>query len=138
MLKKNVSLNGIPRVLVVDAEEKLVNVIREQLGLTGTKVGCGQGQCGACSVILDGKVVRSCVTSMRRVPDGARLTTVEGVGTPDDLHPIQQALVHHGAAQCGFCMPGFVVSAKAMLDDNAQPSRQGPDLVRRASQRLSL
>ncbi len=124
MLKKNVSLNGIPRVLVVDAEEKLVNVIREQLGLTGTKVGCGQGQCGACSVILDGKVVRSCVTSMRRVPDGARLTTVEGVGTPDDLHPIQQALIHHGAAQCGFCMPGFVVSTKALLDDSADPSRQ--------------
>ena len=86
------------------------------LALTGTKVGCGQGQCGCCNVILDDKLVRSCVTKMAKVPDGAVITTIEGVGTPDNLHPLQLAWIVHGGAQCGFCTPGFIVSSKALLD----------------------
>ena len=82
--------------------------------LTGTKVGCGKGECGACSVILDGKVVRSCITKMKRVPDEAEIITIEGVGDQNHLHPLQLAWMIHGAAQCGFCTPGFIVSAKAI------------------------
>jgi aldehyde oxidoreductase len=124
MIKKTLYLNGVPCILVVSPDESLANVLREQLHMTGTKIGCGQGQCGCCSVILDGKLVRSCVTKMRRVPDEACVTTVEGIGSPDNLHPVQLALVAHGAPQCGFCMPGIVVSAKAFLDENANPTRQ--------------
>ncbi|NLV97840.1 MAG: 2Fe-2S iron-sulfur cluster binding domain-containing protein, partial [Desulfovibrionales bacterium] len=88
MIKKQIVVNGIARNLVVDAEETLANVIRESLGLTGTKVGCGEGQCGACSVIMDGKVIRSCATKMKRVPDGAEIITIEGIGTPANPHPL--------------------------------------------------
>ncbi len=123
MLKRNLYVNGIQTTVLVHPGDSLADVLRSQLGLTGTKIGCGQGQCGACSVILDGKLVRSCVTSMRRVPDEASVTTVEGIGSPIDPHPIQLALVAHGAAQCGFCMPGFVVSIKALLDQSPSPSR---------------
>jgi aldehyde oxidoreductase len=123
MIKKSMNLNGVSRVLIVDPETSLADVLREQLLLTGTKVGCGKGQCGACSVILDGKLVRSCVTKMKRVPDGAWVTTIEGLGTPDKLHPLQLAWAVHGGAQCGFCSPGFIVSAKALLDENPKPTR---------------
>jgi aldehyde oxidoreductase len=124
MEKKVLNINGVPRTIIVNPEASLADVIRAQLGLTGTKVGCGMAQCGACSVIMDGKLVRSCVTKMKKVEEGADITTVEGIGTPGNLHPIQAALVAHGAPQCGFCMPGFVVSAKALLDGNAKPSRE--------------
>ena len=124
MEKKQFVVNGIPYTLIVDPEASLSTVLREQLGLTGVKVGCGTGQCGACSVILDGKVVRSCITKMKRVTNGAEITTVEGIGKPDAMHIIQQAFVVHGAAQCGFCSPGFVVSAKALLDANPNPTRE--------------
>ncbi len=124
MEKKVLNINGVPRTIIVNPEASLADVLRAQLGLTGTKVGCGMAQCGACSVIMDGKLVRSCVTKMKKVEEGADITTVEGIGTPDNLHPIQAALVAHGAPQCGFCMPGFVVSAKALLDGNAKPSRE--------------
>ena len=123
MIKKQIVVNGIARKLVVDAEETLVNVLRKSLGLTGTKVGCGEGQCGACSVIMDGKVVRACATKMKRVDDGANITTVEGIGTPANPHPLQLAWMLHGAAQCGFCSPGFIVSAKGLLDVNPKPTR---------------
>lgn len=123
MIKKQIVVNGIARNLVVDAEETLVNVLRKSLGLTGTKVGCGEGQCGACSVIMDGKVVRACATKMKRVDDGANITTIEGIGTPANPHPLQLAWMLHGAAQCGFCSPGFIVSAKGLLDTNPKPSR---------------
>ncbi|MBE1426652.1 aldehyde oxidoreductase [Desulfomicrobium macestii] len=123
MIKKQIVVNGIPRNLVVDAEETLVNVIRKSIGLTGTKVGCNEGQCGACSVIMDGKVVRSCATKMKRVNDGAEITTIEGIGTPANPHPLQLAWMLHGAAQCGFCSPGFIVSAKGLLDTNPSPTR---------------
>ena len=101
----------------------LVDVLRDQLQITSVKVGCGKGQCGACSVILDGKVIRACIVKMSRVDDNAAVTTLEGVGTPSNLHPLQQSWIYHGAAQCGFCTPGFIVSAKALLDANPNPSR---------------
>ncbi len=124
MLKKKVTVNGIPRTLIVDPKATLADVLREQLGLMGTKVGCGTGHCGACNVIVDGKLVLSCSTKMSKVADEAKITTVEGIGQPGNLHPIQLALVAAGAAQCGFCMPGFVVSTKVLLDQNPSPTRE--------------
>ena len=124
MIKKTIVVNGVARNLVVDAEDTLADVIRRSLGLTGTKVGCGEGQCGACSVLMDGKVVRSCATRMKRVEDGANITTIEGIGTPASPHPLQLSWMLHGAAQCGFCSPGFIVSAKGLLDSNPRPTRE--------------
>ena len=124
MLQKRFYVNGIERNLIVNASAPLSTVIREQLHLTGTKVGCGQGHCGACNVILDGKLVRSCVLKMDRVPDGARVLTIEGVGTPECPHPLQTAWIYHGGAQCGFCSPGFIVSAYALLQQNPSPTRE--------------
>jgi aldehyde oxidoreductase len=124
MIKKVINVNGIGRTIIIDPDVSLANVLREQLGFTGTKIGCDTGQCGACSVIMDGKVIRSCITKMKRVPDDANITTIEGIGTPDNLHPLQLAFAVHGAAQCGFCTSGFIVSAKAMLDQNSDPNRE--------------
>jgi aldehyde oxidoreductase len=124
MLKKAIDINGGKMTLIVDPEATLAEVLRGQLGLTGTKVGCGSGQCGSCNVIMDGKLIKSCLTKMKKVPDWARITTIEGLGTPDNLHPIQLSWTVHGAAQCGFCAPGFIVSAKALLDRNNNPSRE--------------
>lgn len=124
MIKKMFVLNGIATSVVVDAEETLANVIRSNLGMTGTKVGCGQAQCGACSVLVDGKVIRSCATKMKRLNDNAEVITIEGIGTPNNLHPIQMAWIAHGGAQCGFCSPGFIVSAKGLLDSNPHPTRE--------------
>lgn len=123
MIKKMISINGVNRMVIASADDSLANVLRSSLGLTGTKIGCGQAQCGCCNVIMDDKLVRSCVTKMARVPEGARVVTVEGVGTPDCLHPVQLAWIVHGGAQCGFCTPGFIVSAKALLDHNPAPTR---------------
>jgi aldehyde oxidoreductase len=124
MLNKSLVINGVTKTLIVDPETSLGDVLRKQLLLTGTKVSCNDGHCGACSVIVNGKLALACVTKMSRVPDGAAITTVEGIGTPEKLHPIQIALVVHGAPQCGFCMPGMVVSAKALLDSNPNPTRE--------------
>ena len=123
MISRTVQINGSPKTLIAPADTPLATILRDQLGLTGTKVGCNQGQCGACSVILNGKVVRSCITKLSRIDDGAQITTVEGIGTPDHLHPLQLAWIAHGGAQCGFCTPGFIVSAKALLDENPDPTR---------------
>jgi len=124
MLKKTLKINGINRIVVAASDASLADLLREQLGLTGTKVGCGEGQCGACNVILDGKLVRSCVTKMAKVADGASITTIEGIGTPENLHPLQLAWTVHGGAQCGFCSPGFIVSSKALLDETPDPTRE--------------
>jgi aldehyde oxidoreductase len=124
MQKKVIQINGVSRTLIVDPESALSDVLRQQLGLTGTKVGCGSGHCGACSVIVDGKLVMSCALKMKKIADYAVITTIEGIGTPQKLHPIQLALVLHGAPQCGFCMSGFVVSSKVLLDQNPNPTRQ--------------
>jgi aldehyde oxidoreductase len=123
MISRTVQINGSPKTLIAPADTPLATILRDQLGLTGTKVGCNQGQCGACSVILNGKVVRSCITKLSRIDDGAQITTIEGIGTPDHLHPLQLAWIAHGGAQCGFCTPGFIVSAKALLDENPDPTR---------------
>lgn len=123
MRKIALSVNGLPKTLIVDPEATLMDVLRKQLLLTGTKDGCEDGHCGACAVLVDGKYTLACITKMSRISDGANVLTVEGIGTPDHLHPIQKAFILYGAAQCGFCSPGFVVSAKALLDANPAPTR---------------
>ena len=115
MLKRTLIINGVKTTLVTDAEEKLSDVLRKQLGLTGTKVGCNSGECGTCTVIYNGKVVRSCILKMKKIADNDELITIEGVGTKDKLHPLQVSWMVHGAAQCGYCTPGFIVSAKGCL-----------------------
>ncbi|NTV90663.1 MAG: 2Fe-2S iron-sulfur cluster binding domain-containing protein, partial [Clostridiales bacterium] len=117
------NINGVDRMMICDPEkDTLANVIR-RLGLTGTKVGCGTGQCGACSLLLDGEVVRSCVKKIKNIPDYSKIITIEGIGAPGNLHPLQQAFITYGGVQCGFCSPGFIVSAYALLEKNANPTR---------------
>lgn len=123
MKKRSLVVNGSPVTILVEDGVTLVEVIRKQLGLTGTKVGCRLNQCGVCNVIVDGKVVRSCVLKMDKVPDGAEITTIEGIGTVEDPHPLQLAWARYGAAQCGFCTPGFIISAYALLLENPSPTR---------------
>ena len=123
MIRKILIVNGFEKAVVADPEATLANVLRENLFLTGTKVGCGKGECGVCSVILNGRLVRSCITKMKKVPDAARVTTIEGLGTPEHLRPIQAAWVKYKGAQCGFCSPGLLVSAKALLDQTPSASR---------------
>jgi aldehyde oxidoreductase len=124
MIKKVLKVNGIERTLIVDQEALLCDVLRNQLHLTGVKVGCATGTCGSCNVIVDGKLIRSCVTRMKKIENWATITTIEGIGTPLNLHPLQQSFIFHGALQCGFCTPGFIVSAKLLLDLNASPTRE--------------
>lgn len=124
MLKKKLTINGSYMTLLVDPEASLLDVIRGQLHMTGTKKGCGKAQCGVCNVIMNEKLIFSCVTKMKKVPDDARITTVEGIGTPVNPHPIQLAYAKHGAIQCGFCTPGFIVSSYAFLLENPNPTRQ--------------
>ena len=117
------TLNGKPARLDVDPQRKLLWVLRDDLGLTGSKYGCGEGLCGACTVVVNGQAVRSCSVLVSSV-DGAEVITIEGLGHEGALHPLQQAFVDHFSAQCGFCTPGFVVSTKALLDQNPNPSRE--------------
>lgn len=124
MQKKTLKINGLNRTVIADPNASLGDVIRKQMMLTGTKVSCDDGHCGACSVIVDGKLTLACATKMSKIPDGAQITTVEGIGQPGNLHPIQAAMAVYGAAQCGFCTPGMVVSAKALLDKNPNPTRE--------------
>jgi aldehyde oxidoreductase len=123
MQRKILKVNGIARSFIVDPEKSLADTLREQLLLTGCKVGCGQGQCGACSIILNGKLTRSCVLKMKAVQDNAEILTIEGIGSTDNLHPLQVAWMAHGGAQCGFCTTGFIMSAKSLLDANKKPTR---------------
>ena len=124
MIKKTLIINGITRSLLVNEDDTLASVLRERLLLTGCKIGCGEGHCGACNVIMDGKVTRSCIVKMKRVRDNAEITTIEGVGTISDMHPLQVAWMAYGCAQCGFCSPGFIISAKVLLDNNPNPTRE--------------
>lgn len=124
MIQRRFYINNKEYNVFAEPGTMLATVLREQLGLTGTKVGCGAGQCGACSVILDGKVVRSCITKISRVEDGARVVTIEGIGQPCCMSAVQKAWVKFGGAQCGFCSPGFIVSATALLTENKKPSRE--------------
>jgi carbon-monoxide dehydrogenase small subunit len=122
------TINGERRKLVVEPNELLLNVIRGDLGLTGTKYGCGAGECGACTVLVDGEPVLSCLTLAVSV-DKKIILTIEGIGTDENPHPLQQAFVEVGAVQCGFCTPGMILSAKALLDKNPNPSE---DEIKRA------
>ena len=117
-------INGAKRMIVCDPEKDTLASVLRRIGLTGTKVGCNVGHCGACSVLLNGEPIRSCITPIRNVPEYAQIVTIEGIGTPSHLHPIQQAFITYGAVQCGFCSPGFIISSKALLDINQNPTRQ--------------
>ena len=117
-------INGVDRQVVCEpAKDRLSDVLR-RLGLTGTKVGCAQGICGACSVVLNGELIRSCVKRIKDVEEFSEITTIEGIGTPQHLHPLQQAWITYGSAQCGFCSPGFIISSYALLLKNNNPSRE--------------
>lgn len=124
MERKIFNINGRKYELITDPEEKLIHVLRGQLGMMGTKMACGNGQCGACSVILNGGLKKSCVVKMKNVPDGSIITTVEGIGSPDSMSRLQRAFVKHGCTQCGFCIPGFIVSGTRLLEENKSPTRE--------------
>ena len=115
------TVNGTPRELEVFPMARLLDVLREELRLTGTKEGCGEGECGACTVILDGQIVNSCLVPMAQV-NGAHITTIEGVAKNDNLHAVQQAFIDHGGAQCGICTPGMVLAAVDLLNRNPEPT----------------
>jgi carbon-monoxide dehydrogenase small subunit len=116
------TLNGEPASVTTEADRMLLWVLRTELGLTGTKFGCGEGLCGSCSVVVDGRVERSCQLPMEKVA-GAEVLTIEGLADGDDLHPLQQAFVDHDALQCGFCTPGMIMNAYGLLEDEKAPSR---------------
>lgn len=124
MIKRTFIVNGVARQVVVEDGETLASFLRERLLLTGCKIGCGQGHCGACNVIVDGKVTRACITKLTCLPDNAEITTIEGIGTLSDMHPLQVAWMAHGCAQCGFCSPGFIMTSKVLLDNNPNPTRE--------------
>ena len=117
------TINGETVALEVEPRQKLVDVIREEIGLTGTKKGCGDGDCGACSILLDGKLVNSCLV-LAVEADGKEITTIEGLADGDKLHPLQQSFIDHGAIQCGYCTPGMILSAKVLLDQDQNPSEE--------------
>jgi carbon-monoxide dehydrogenase small subunit len=116
------TVNGRSVTIEINADELLVDVLRDRLGLIGTKVGCNEGECGACTIIIDGDPVLSCLIPALRA-QGRQIITIEGLSDGDTLHPLQQAFVEHGAVQCGYCIPGFIMSAKALLDVNPHPNR---------------
>lgn len=118
--KIEITVNGRRRSLTVKPNDLLINVIRKDLHLTGTKYGCGIGECGACTVLLDGKPVLACLM-LAASANGKTITTVEGL-SDEKLDPVQQAFIDHGAIQCGFCTPGMVVTAKALLEENPNPT----------------
>src|SRR4030043_248352 len=115
------SVNGELYDLLVEPRHTLLKVLRENLGLTGTKKGCDTGDCGACTVLLNGRPVNSCLV-LAVEANGSEITTIEGLIQGTELHPIQEAFIQHGAIQCGYCTPGMVLSTKALLDENPSPS----------------
>lgn len=117
------TVNGKERTLAVSPNDTLLEVVRDYLDLTGSKEGCGEGVCGSCTVLLDGHPVRACLT-LAMEADGSAVTTVEGLAEGDTLSPLQQSFIDHGAVQCGFCIPGMLMSATALLDENPSPDRQ--------------
>ncbi len=116
-----IKVNGRDHQVVVDAKASLLTVLREHLHITGPKVGCETGDCGACSVLVDGKLRRACLTNALSV-QGAEVVTIEGVGGSGRLHPIQKAFYENHASQCGFCTPGMIMASKALLDENPNPT----------------
>ena len=117
----NCSVNGEQRTLQAFPMERLLDVLREQLRLTGTKEGCGEGECGACSVVVDDRIVNSCLVPVAQV-EGASIKTIEGVASGDQLHAVQQAFIDCGGAQCGICTPGMVIAAVDLLERNPHPT----------------
>ena len=122
------TVNGTPYEVAIEPQQSLLQLLREELHLTGTKEGCSEGECGACTVLLDGKTVDSCLIFALEA-QGREVTTIEGLAQGDQLHPVQKAFAEYGAVQCGFCTPGMILAAKALLDSNPHPTeleiRQG-------------
>jgi carbon-monoxide dehydrogenase small subunit len=116
-------VNEEPVSVFVEPHWTLLRVIRNELGLTGTKEGCGEGDCGSCTVLIDGKAVNACLVLAVDV-DGRKVTTIEGLAQGTDLHPLQKAFLEKGAVQCGFCTPGMILTAKSLLDQNPCPSEE--------------
>ncbi len=119
----SLTINGEPRTLATPANRTLLQLLREDLGLTGTKDGCSEGECGACTVIMDGQPVNACLVLAAQA-DGRQIITIEGLGTREHPHPLQQAFVDDGAVQCGYCIPGIIMSSYALLKANAKPSEE--------------
>jgi nicotinate dehydrogenase subunit A len=119
----SLNVNGTTRTVAAEPDTPLLYVLRNDLELNGAKFGCGLAQCGACTVLLDGKAARSCVTEIGKIGD-AKVTTIEGLGTLEKPHPLQRAFISEQAAQCGYCSNGMIMSAKALLDANPHPSEQ--------------
>jgi nicotinate dehydrogenase subunit A len=115
-------INGKPREVAAASERSLLSVLRDDLGLTGCKYGCGEGECGACTVLMDGKATRSCITTLAEA-SGKRIRTIESLADGERLHPVQQAFLDCGAMQCGYCTPGMIMSAVALLEEKQRPSR---------------
>ena len=115
------TVNGTEHTVLADTRDTLLELLRDRIGLTGTKEGCSNGNCGTCTVLLDGATVNACLVLALEAPD-RDIVTIEGLSDGDRMHPIQEALVAYGGTQCGFCTPGIVLSAKALLDANSQPT----------------
>ena len=115
------TINGEEMEFLCEPRQSLLEVLRETLGLMGAKEGCNNGNCGACNVIIDGKLVNSCLVLGVEI-QGKSVTTIEGIASPNGLHALQQKFIEHAALQCGFCTPGFIVASKALLDQNPDPS----------------
>ncbi len=122
-VKITMIVNGEERTVVTDPSRSLQKVLREEFHLTGTKYGCGEGQCGACTVLMNGRRTRSCVTPVSRADKGT-ITTIEGLADGDFLHPVQQAFLDEGAIQCGYCTSGMILAAAALLENNPKPTDQ--------------
>lgn len=120
-VKVNLTVNGKKRSVTTDPKRSLLDVLREELDLTGTKYGCGEGRCGACTVLMDGKRVLSCVTPAAQA-NKKTITTIEGLARGDSLHPVQEAFLAEGAMQCGYCTPGMIMTAAALLEKNPDPT----------------
>ena len=122
-MKENIqfSLNGKKTNISVDGDRFLLTVLRKEFGLTGTKYGCGEGHCGACTVLIDNKAARSCHTTMEEVK-GKEIVTIGGLAMGNNLHPLQKAFIKHDATQCGFCTPGMLLTAYSLLKENSKPS----------------
>lgn len=119
-----INVNGVDRPLITDPAKKLADVLREQLLMTGCKVCCDNGQCGTCTVLIDNKPVKACMVPVSKYQNGEKIVTIEGIGTSENLHPLQVTWMHHGGAQCGVCTPGFIMSAKSLLDQKNNPTRE--------------
>jgi aerobic-type carbon monoxide dehydrogenase small subunit (CoxS/CutS family) len=119
----SLEINGANRQITAEGQPSLLSVLRDDLLLSGCKYGCGEGECGACTVLIDGKAVRSCVTPLADCT-GKRITTVEGLSASGKLHPVQQAFIDAGAMQCGYCTPGMIMSGVALLQQHPQPTRE--------------